>query len=139
MENWWLKAKRPPSLFTGCSNNLSRLNWSETGELFGGTFECRFFIRVRSPLRRENEARVAVGGGEIGCGVKLHRVKSTSIAAIGYERRARVMVVTFLSGGAYAYLEVPAAVYAGFRKAKSAGRFFTSRVRDRFAFVKVDL
>jgi len=71
--------------------------------------------------------------------VKLHRVKSTSIAAIGYERKPHVLVVKFLSGGAYAYLDVPAAIYAGFRKAKSAGRFFTSRVRDRFAYVKLDL
>ena len=71
--------------------------------------------------------------------MKLKPVKSTSIAAIGYERRPRVLVVKFLSDETYAYFGVPAAVYADFRRAKSAGRFFTSRVRENYRYVKLDL
>ena len=65
--------------------------------------------------------------------------KSSSIAAIGYERATRVLFVQFRSGGTYAYRDVPAKMFTAFRRASSAGRFFTANIRARFEYVELDM
>ena len=40
----------------------------------------------------------------------------------------------FHNGANYCYLDVPEETYHGLRTAESAGRFFASKVRDRFEF-----
>ena len=42
--------------------------------------------------------------------------------------------VTFTSGDRYDYEAVPPEVVDGLRVASSKGRFFSARIRDRFAF-----
>jgi len=59
---------------------------------------------------------------------------STAIKRFRYEPQTRTLLVTFVSGQAYAYEDVPEDVARDFRAAASKGRFFQIRVRDRFAY-----
>ena len=56
-----------------------------------------------------------------------------------YDEAARRLVVTFVSGDVYAYLDVPPLEAGGLRVAASKGRFFAERIRDRFAFERVHI
>jgi hypothetical protein len=61
---------------------------------------------------------------------------SSVIRNYSYYPRERELRVTFVSGQRYAYLDVPPAIHEGLRAASSRGRFFSARIRDRFAFRK---
>jgi hypothetical protein len=64
---------------------------------------------------------------------------SSVIAAWTYDEPARRLAITFVSGDVYAYLEVPPIEADGLRVARSKGRFFAERIRDRFAFERVKI
>lgn len=64
---------------------------------------------------------------------------SSVIDAWTYDAPARRLVITFVSGDVYAYLDVPPMEADGLRVAKSKGRFFAERIRDRFAFERVHI
>lgn len=66
------------------------------------------------------------------------RVDSSSIAAIGYDRQARLLHVEFRSGARYRYREVPEAVFAAFLNAESKGRYFAQYVRGKFAYERIE-
>jgi hypothetical protein len=59
---------------------------------------------------------------------------STAIRRFHYEPETRTLYVTFVSGQEYAYEDVPPELARDFRAARSKGRFFQERVRDRFAY-----
>ena len=56
-----------------------------------------------------------------------------------YDEAARRLVITFVSGDVYAYLDVPPMIVDGLKAASSKGRFFAERIRDRFAFERVHI
>ena len=64
-------------------------------------------------------------------------VISSAIAAIGYEAPTRTLLVEFKNGSRYRYLEVPAKTYEALAKAPSKGTFFSTKIRDRFAFARL--
>lgn len=64
-------------------------------------------------------------------------IESSSLASVGYDPKRRQLEVEFRTGHVYDYFEVPRSVYEGLRAAASAGRFFTSSVRNRFRYRKV--
>jgi KTSC domain len=64
-------------------------------------------------------------------------IESSSLASVGYDHEDRRLEVEFRTGHVYDYFEVPSSVYEEFRTAPSAGRFFASRVRNRFPSRKV--
>jgi len=63
---------------------------------------------------------------------------STAIRRFEYDPESRTLYVAFVSGQEYAYEGVPPELAADFRGAFSKGRFFQARVRDRFAYRRLD-
>jgi hypothetical protein len=51
-----------------------------------------------------------------------------------YEPADGVLLITFVSGQVYAYFDVPPEVGDGLRTTSSRGRYFASRIRDRFQY-----
>jgi hypothetical protein len=68
--------------------------------------------------------------------VDRHRVDSSTIAAVGYDRNTAVLEIEFTSGDVYDYFLVPHSVYEGLLRAASKGRFFGDHVRSRYRFQK---
>lgn len=55
-----------------------------------------------------------------------------------YDAQSRTLFVTFQSGELYAYGGVEPETYAAMRRSISRGRFFMRRIRDRYAYGKVE-
>ncbi len=63
---------------------------------------------------------------------------SSVIRRWDYDEARRRLDVEFVSGRLYAYHDVPERVAEGMRKAISKGSFFNRRIRDRFAFTRLE-
>lgn len=59
-------------------------------------------------------------------------VRSSAIAAVGYDPNTRRMQIRFTSGGTYTYCGVPQSVYDGLMSASSVGTYFDRVIRDRY-------
>jgi hypothetical protein len=59
---------------------------------------------------------------------------STAIADIDYDRVAERLVVTFVTGHIYEYIDVPLHVAASFDSNFSKGTLFNDYIRDRYDF-----
>ncbi len=64
-------------------------------------------------------------------------VESSSIASVGYKRTSKLLEIEFRSGAIYRYREVPKSVFTAFRAARSKGHFFSTQVRGKYAFDKL--
>lgn len=64
-------------------------------------------------------------------------VSSSNIRAIGYDEKTASLEVEFKGGGLYKYSGVSAGVYQGFMASPSKGRYFDSRIRDKYPTVKL--
>ena len=62
---------------------------------------------------------------------------SAAIRRFAYDEDRRVLRVTFVSGEAYDYFEVPPELPRDFRAAFSKGIFFQREVRDRYPYRRV--
>jgi hypothetical protein len=58
---------------------------------------------------------------------------STVIRRFEYDKSSRALRIAFVSGGLYAYSDVPPEVAEAFRAAFAKGRFFAAHIRDRYA------
>jgi len=63
---------------------------------------------------------------------------STVIRSFRYLPRERQLEIVFVTGRRYRYLDVPERTHAEMRQAFSKGEFFNSRIRDHFAFVRLE-
>jgi lysyl-tRNA synthetase class 2 len=63
---------------------------------------------------------------------------STVIRAFDYDAGERSLDVTFVSGRHYRYHAVPPRIAKEMRAALSKGSYFNTRVRDHFAFTRID-
>lgn len=70
--------------------------------------------------------------------VKMLPVKSSNIAALGYDPVAKELHVKFLSGATHAYADVPATTYTAFLNSPSLGSHFSKHIREEFKSRKVD-
>jgi hypothetical protein len=61
-------------------------------------------------------------------------VESSAIARIGYREAARELDVTFNTGRAYVYFDVPPHLYRAFLAAESKGAFFNEEIRDIYPY-----
>jgi lysyl-tRNA synthetase class 2 len=59
---------------------------------------------------------------------------STAINNLKYDADRERLVVTFVTGRVYEYVDVPPHVAASFRAAGSKGTFFNVFIRDRYDF-----
>jgi KTSC domain len=60
------------------------------------------------------------------------RVRSTAIAAIGYEPETQRMKITFQQGHTYDYCRVPSLVFEGLIRAASKGTYYNDHIKDRY-------
>ena len=49
---------------------------------------------------------------------------------------SKILLIDFLSGRRYRYLDVPAEIYEGLRAAFAKGTFFNAHIRDRFSYTE---
>jgi hypothetical protein len=57
--------------------------------------------------------------------------ESSMIDSFGYDNKAKQMLVLFKSGALYQYDEVSTNDYVAMKRAKSKGRRFNARIRNR--------
>lgn len=62
---------------------------------------------------------------------------STAITDIEYDHQRARLTVTFVTGRAYEYFDVPVEVAASFQSAFSKGTFFNGYIRDRYDFREI--
>jgi KTSC domain-containing protein len=65
-------------------------------------------------------------------------VESAAISEIDYDAARSKLLVRFQSGERYVYVGVPDEVHRSFIEAPSKGRFFQSKIRDRYPFNRLD-
>jgi hypothetical protein len=59
-------------------------------------------------------------------------VRSSVIAAVGYDEETAVLEVQFTSGDVYRYFAVPPSVHRALMEADSPGAYFNRHVSDRY-------
>ena len=64
-------------------------------------------------------------------------VTSSSLMAVGFDSATQTLEVEFQNERVYRYYGVPWAVFADLQGAGSKGRFFNSRIRNRYPYVRV--
>lgn len=64
-------------------------------------------------------------------------VKSSNIAAIGYDSTSKTLEVEFKTGLAYSYSEVPPSIARAFRKAQSIGGYFAKNIKPKYSSTKL--
>ena len=69
--------------------------------------------------------------------MKLKRVESEMLEAVGYDANLRILEVIFNTGDKYRYKEVPAFEYDGLMNAESIGRYMHKRIIGRYPFERV--
>lgn len=62
---------------------------------------------------------------------------SSTIKSVEYDDDTRELDITFTSGKAYRYFNVPLEIYAEFLDAGSKGKLFNDNIKGVFAFVEV--
>lgn len=68
--------------------------------------------------------------------IKMTSAKSSNIASHGYDAATKTLAIQFANGGLYHYANVPPEKADALSKAKSAGGFFASDIRNAFKGVK---
>ncbi len=67
--------------------------------------------------------------------MELHVVKSTNLAAIGYDPESQTLFIRFhYADRVYGYQDVPHEMYRRLMDAESKGAFFRENVKDRFTY-----
>ncbi|HVN21930.1 MAG TPA: KTSC domain-containing protein, partial [Dongiaceae bacterium] len=71
--------------------------------------------------------------------MQMVSVKSSNLAAIGYDLESKTLRVLFQEGRCYDYLGVSQKVYEQLMAAESKGHFFQDVIRERYSYEKVNL
>jgi KTSC domain len=67
----------------------------------------------------------------------MQPVKSSHIAAAGYDPVTKSLAIGFHNGDLYHYAGVPQGTYVSMLAARSAGRFFNAQIKGRFPASKL--
>lgn len=70
--------------------------------------------------------------------VDLQTIKSTNLAAVGYDKHSQTLRILFLAGVTYDYEQVPQGLYAALMAAQSKGEFFREYIKEHYRFTKVN-
>jgi len=62
---------------------------------------------------------------------------STAISAIYYDEQKLTLEIYFITGRIYRYLQVPAKVFTGMKKAISKGRYLNRYIKGFYDFEKI--
>jgi len=69
--------------------------------------------------------------------VEREPVASTSLKSVGYDSDHKLLEIEFRSLDVYAYRDVPVWAYEGLMTARSKGRYFDARIRNRYPYERV--
>lgn len=72
--------------------------------------------------------------------MERNKVKSSNIAAVGYELNGNgsgTLEIEFTSGAVYDYMEVPPELAAEFAASESKGKTFAAKIRGRFETLRM--
>lgn len=70
--------------------------------------------------------------------VKMTRIDSSTVAAVGYDSGDRCLYVRFTEGrGTYVYYDVPTMLFEELLAAESKGRFLNERLKGSYRYQKV--
>ena len=70
--------------------------------------------------------------------IMMEAVESSNLAAVGYDKEAECLKVTFKSGASYIYENVPAGVWTDILSADSVGSIFHKLViKGGYSYAKV--
>ncbi len=64
----------------------------------------------------------------------LTPVRSSNLAAVGYDPSTATLVIQFRSGDVYQYDSVPSSIYRGLRRAASPGGYFAAAIRPFYRY-----
>tara|TARA_R110000787_G_scaffold40066_5_gene99811 strand:+ start:1809 stop:2057 length:249 start_codon:yes stop_codon:yes gene_type:complete len=64
----------------------------------------------------------------------INKYKSSNIKSSIYETDTKKLIIEFNGGRKYEYLDVPSHVCASFRKAKSQGQYFSTKIAKKYDF-----
>ncbi|SFW64723.1 KTSC domain-containing protein [Amycolatopsis australiensis] len=64
--------------------------------------------------------------------MRRQAVSSSTIASVGYDHAEHVLEIEFRNGRVYRYRLVPESVHRELLASPSHGRFFNTRIRDRY-------
>lgn len=65
-------------------------------------------------------------------------VSSSKLQSVGYDPQNRILEIAFHGNGVYQYEDVSQDIYTELMAAPSKGRYFAERIRDRYAWRRVD-
>ena len=68
--------------------------------------------------------------------MRLLKLKSSHLAAAGYDRPSETLTIQFQNGSTYEYKDVPVRTFNALMTAKSHGEFFSSRIKPNFKRLK---
>ena len=68
--------------------------------------------------------------------MRRERVRSSSVAYVGYDEAKHVLEIEFHNGNVYRYQDVPAAVYRLLLQARSIGDFVNTIVKPKFEVIR---
>ena len=60
-------------------------------------------------------------------------VMSSVLANVEYNKKNKLLFITFKSGKTYIYYNVPEEVWKAFKDAESKGKFFNTYIKGRFS------
>ena len=69
--------------------------------------------------------------------IRLHRMRSSSIEAAGYDLKRRTLRIRFVRGWTYDYQAVPAKVFRDLLAAESKGRFVNWSIKPYYRCTQV--
>lgn len=69
--------------------------------------------------------------------VRMIKVNSTNLSAVGYDSETKILTIEFNDGGLYEYYDVPQNVFDGLMSDSSKGSFFHRFIRDTYRTVKI--
>ena len=64
--------------------------------------------------------------------MKMIRVNSSAIIAVGYDPQTRRMKIKFSQGDTYDFCGVPEHIFQGLLRAGSKGTYYNDHIRDRY-------
>jgi KTSC domain-containing protein len=70
--------------------------------------------------------------------VRREPVSSSNLQSVGYDPQNRILEIAFHGNGVYQYEDVNHSIYTELMAAPSKGRYFDERIRDRYAWRRVD-
>lgn len=70
--------------------------------------------------------------------IAMQPVKSSNMAAIGYDAPTKTLELHFTSGSKYRYADVPQSIFDTLLQSDSIGSFFATEIRGKYASTKVE-